>query len=92
MANTQMPFLIARLAERSGIRRITEPDGGEFSLGRACLVPNEVVSILAAGHRARVMVSVNFCNDVVRIWDVRAVHAPMCTATGPLNESHVCSR
>jgi len=73
MANIEMRFLIGDLSETAGTRRITQPDGGTFVLGRSCRVPDEATSALANGLLADVKVSVNFCNDVVRIWDVKPV-------------------
>ena len=70
MANVTLRFHIADLSETAGTRRITAEDGGTFVLGQRTRVPDEVTSILADGDVASVMVSVNFCNDVVRMYDI----------------------
>lgn len=72
MANVQMRFNVAAIiGDESGIVRIMEADGGEFALKSNRVIPSEVFDILDKGKIASVMVSVNFCNDVVRMWDVK---------------------
>jgi len=68
----EMRFDIAQMTEtEGGTVRIVQADGGRFNLSPRLKMPPEVFDILAAGKIASVMVSVNFCNDVVRMWDAQ---------------------
>jgi len=72
MANVEKRFDIAAIiGDENGTVRIMQHDGGSFVLRPRLAIPDAVFDIMDKGKVASVMVSVDFTNSVVRMWDAQ---------------------